>query len=89
MALPNFGNNLFKALGIKYNIFDLNTVWYARASVKKATFCGVAFFFHEDFTERVGLLLPTLNFTFFITNCHSRVYALGKKFDIIVKIKME
>lgn len=44
MALPNFGNYLFKALGIKYNIFDLNTVWYAYASVKKATFCGVAFF---------------------------------------------
>ena len=44
MALPNFGNYLFKELGIKYNIFDLHTVWYARASVEKATFCGVAFF---------------------------------------------
>ena len=46
-------------------------------------------YFYVDFAERVRILLPTLNFTFFITNCHSRVYALGKKFDIIGKIKME
>lgn len=29
--LPSFLNYLFKELGIKYNIFDLNTIWYAYA----------------------------------------------------------
>ena len=28
-----------------------------------------------------------LNFTFFVMNCELEVYALGEKFDIIVKIK--
>ena len=32
---------------------------------------------------------PCVNFTFFVTNCRFRVYALARKFDIIVKIKME
>lgn len=27
--LPSLLNYLFKELGIKYNIFDLNTIWYA------------------------------------------------------------
>lgn len=29
--LPSLLNYLFKELGIKYNIFDLNTIWYAYA----------------------------------------------------------